>query len=101
MSILYEVNAAFIDPSIADDWVRWMVDEHISDVIEAGASSGRLLRVDSEDGSPRYSVLYEFASRDRLDAYVRDHADRLRAEGVRQFPLDKVRYHRRTGEFVG
>lgn len=98
MPILYEVNAEIRDPTIADDWARWILDEHIGDVVRAGAASGRLLRIDSDDDQSRFSVQYEFATRDALNAYLRDHAARLRAEGVRRFPLENVSYSRRIGE---
>lgn len=101
MAILYEVNAEFVDPTLAKSWVRWILDEHIGDVIDAGAESGELIRIDGNDEVPRFSIQYRFASRDGLDRYLRDHAARLRDEGTRRFPLDKVRYLRRTGEFVG
>ncbi len=100
MPILYEVNAEFVDPTIADDWVRWILTAHLADVVKAGASGGRLVRVDGEDGVPRFSVQYEFATRGGLETYLRDHAGRLRNEGTSRFPLDKVQYSRRTGEIL-
>lgn len=100
MSILYEVNAEFANASIADAWAKWVLDEHIADVVAAGASSGRLVRIDGDDDVPRWSAQYEFTSRATLDAYLRDHAPRLREEGTRRFPSEKVRYQRRVGEIL-
>ncbi|MCB9864345.1 MAG: DUF4286 family protein [Phycisphaerales bacterium] len=101
MPMLYEVNAEFIDPAIADAWAAWILDEHILDVIRAGARSGRLLRIDGDDDTPRFSVQYQFETREDLDRYLRDHSPRLRDEGLRRFPAEKVRYTRRIGEIVG
>lgn len=101
MPILYEVNAEFIDPAIADAWVAWILAEHILDVVRAGATCGQLIRIEGDDGVPRFSVQYQFESRDELDCYLRDHSPRLRDEGIRRFPLEKVRYTRRVGEFLG
>jgi Domain of unknown function (DUF4286) len=100
MPILYEVNAEFLDPTIVDAWVRWILDEHIADVVDAGADSGRLFRIESDDGIQRYSVQYQFAGRDVLEKYLQDHAPRLRDAGLRRFPLEEVRYSRRVGELI-
>jgi hypothetical protein len=98
--ILYEVTTELIDPEIVSAWSSWIVREHIADVMNAGASSGRLFRIDTDDGTPKFSVQYEFATRAALDAYLRDHAPRLRDEGMRRFSPEKVRYSRRVGQLV-
>ncbi|HPF41564.1 MAG TPA: DUF4286 family protein [Phycisphaerae bacterium] len=100
MSMLYEVNAEFDDPRIAESWETWILDEHIADVVAAGAESGTLLRVDSDDGVSRLSVHYRFSSRAALEIYLRDHSPRLRDEGLRRFPLEAVRYSRRVAAIV-
>lgn len=93
MSVLYEVTASVSDPAVAEEWVRWMRDGHIADVVRAGATSGRLLRV--EEGQGEFVAQYEFASRATLEGYFREHAPRLRAEGAGRFPPEKVRLTRR------
>lgn len=98
----YEVCVTFTDSQIADNWLAWMRDEHINDVIKAGAKTGRAILVDPENSSAslvtRMVAQYEFESRTAFDAYVRDHAPRLRAEGLKRFPTDQVTYQRRSGE---
>lgn len=98
--MLYEVTTEFIDPDVVSAWSNWIVREHIADVVKAGATSGRLFRIDTDDGSPRFSVQYQFASRAALDAYLRDHAPRLRDEGALRYSSEKVRYSRRIGQRV-
>ncbi len=94
----YEVTATLHDESIVEAWTRWMQGEHIADVVRAGACSGRLIRLDGE--TLRFAIQYEFDSREAFEQYLRDHAPRLRAEGVARFPADQVSYERRTGEFL-
>jgi uncharacterized protein DUF4286 len=96
--VLYEVTAILRDEDVARRWVRWILDEHIADVVRAGASRGRLLRID--DAPHTYVVQYEFASRDSLDDYLANHATRLRTEGARRFDANEVTYQRRTAAIV-
>lgn len=94
----YEVTATFADDHTANRWLAWLRDGHIAEVIRGGAARARIVRLDEP---PRtYVVLYEFASREIFDAYLRDHAPRLREEGLRLFPPPGVTYARRSGEVL-
>ena len=94
---LYEVTATIHDASAEQPWVDWILNRHIADVVAAGAECGRLIHVDTADGPPVYSVQYDFASRAALDAYLADHAPRLRDEGRAFFDESQITYSRRTG----
>lgn len=96
--VLYEVSAVFRDEETARRWVRWILEEHIGDVVSAGALCGRLVQLD--DAPRSYVVQYEFASRESVEQYLRDHAPRLREEGARRFDAAAVAYQRRTGVVV-
>ncbi|HKQ50238.1 MAG TPA: DUF4286 family protein [Phycisphaerae bacterium] len=96
--ILYEVTTILRDEGVAQRWVRWILDEHIADVVRAGAASGRLLHID--DAPHTYVVQYEFASRDSLNTYLSSHAPRLRAEGALRFDASEAAYHRRTATII-
>ena len=62
--ILYTVQCVFTgDPSVADDWVGWLREEHLQDVMAAGANSAELLRMDGDQLT--YEVRYRFPSRER------------------------------------
>ncbi|MDM7921567.1 MAG: DUF4286 family protein [Pyrinomonadaceae bacterium] len=80
--VFYEITATVAEP-IRNDWYRYMVDEHIPDLLAtrcfADASIGR-----SADG--RFRIWYEAHSRDDLDRYLRVHAERLRAHALQRFP---------------
>jgi len=96
--VFYEVTAAIQDLSILDDWVRWMGDEHLADVVAAGATRGRLIRIDGPTAT--FVCQYEFASRGALDRYLSEHAPRLRAEGTARFDAEQVAYSRHTGDIL-
>jgi hypothetical protein len=106
----YTVTATFDDPAIADEWVAWLRDEHVRDVIDAGAVDGEVVMLNSDEGyaasgsDPKRQtceVRYHFSDRAAFETYVRDHAPRLREEGLKRFPLERgIVYSRRSGEVV-
>ena len=96
--MFYEVAASFTDPATAESWQRWMLEEHMAEVLNCGASATRLVRLD--ESRLTFVAQYEFPSRHALDDYLVRHAPRLRAEGAKRFPPDCVTYTRRTGEIV-
>ena len=90
----------FTDTSVADRWVAWLREEHIADVMKAGAIGATIVRVDGDN--IRYDIRYVFDSRDEFEVYERDHAPRLREEGLARFPLSLgLSYTRAAGEIVG
>ncbi len=96
--VLYEVVATVHQPEQADAWVRWMLNEHIAEVVRAGAVSGRLIRL--TDSQHTFVSQYEFDSRAALDEYLARRAPELRADGARRFPPSSVSYARRTGDII-
>lgn len=96
--VVYEVTATLRDEHVARRWVSWILDQHIADLVRAGAASGRLLQID--DAPNTYVVQYEFASRAALDEYLAHHAARLRAEGALRFGTPDVIYDRRTASVL-
>ncbi len=98
----YTVACTFEDAAVAEEWIAWLRDEHLRDVCDAGAIDALVIRCDVEAGAkPRCEVRYRFTSRAAFDAYVRDHAQRLRAEGLKRFPPERgLAYERSTGEIV-
>lgn len=96
---LYTVACTLPDEELAEAWLAWLRDGHIADVCAAGALDARVVRLDASP--PRIEVHYRFASRAAFETYEREHAPRLRAEGLRRFPLDRgFVYERRVGEIV-
>jgi hypothetical protein len=99
-SITYTVTVAFDDSVLADEWLRWLTGGHIADVLAGGATDAELVELDGPTRA--FEVRYHFPSRAAFALYERDHAPRLRAEGLRLFPPEKgVTYRRSLGEVAG
>lgn len=81
-----------IDESIHDQWLDWMQNKHIKDVLATKKfTSARLVKVlvDEEMGGITYSVQYFAPSKQHLNEYHQQHADLLRQEGLKLF-ADKM-----------
>jgi hypothetical protein len=95
--IAYTVACAFTDESVCDRWCAWMVDTHYGDLLDAGAVRAELVRFGPLHAESRYL----FATREAFDAYERDHAPRLRADGLAHFPLSLgLTYTRSVGDQI-
>ncbi|WP_181444221.1 DUF4286 family protein [Pseudoxanthomonas sp. z9] len=96
MTIIYEVDLA-IDVDIAEAHARWL-DAHVREMLGfAGFLEAEILdRRDppAESGWVARCVRYRLADHASLDAYLRDHAPRMRAEGIARFG-EQVRASRR------
>ncbi len=88
--IIYNVTSN-IDAGIGEQWLAW-VKEHIPQVLATGHfTDAKLTKVLVKDpeGSVTYSVQYRAKSREALDNYYRNDADKLRQVAFRIFG-DKV-----------
>lgn len=97
-AIFYEVQATFRDAATATRWIDWLKSGHIADVLAGGATTGRVVRLDAPPLT--FAAQYTFPSRVVFDAYLRDHAPRLREEGLQRFPPSDVQYARRSGDIL-
>ncbi len=97
--IRYTVACTFVDANVARDWLAWLENGHLADVCACGAVSAEAVQMDGPGIT--YEARYLFPSREAFDGYERDHAPRLRAEGLEKFPLDLgLSYRRSVGESV-
>lgn len=97
----YTVIAEFDDPAVAAEWVGWLRDGHLADVIAAGALDAEVVAMEGAATPVAYEVRYRFADRASLERYFTEHAPRLRAEGLARFPPERgIRYRRSVGEAV-
>lgn len=95
----YTVRCELDDPAVAEAWIAWMRDEHLREVIEAGAREAMLVRLDGEPIA--CEARYVFESREAFERYEREEAPRLRRKGLEAFPLSRgLRYTRTTGAIV-
>jgi hypothetical protein len=101
--IAYTVTATLPDEATAREYIAWLEGGHIDQVIEGGAHSAMIVRTDPDNAGdlPRIEVRYIFSTREVFERYVREHAPRLRAEGLRKFgPERKIGFARSVGEIV-
>jgi hypothetical protein len=84
-SVLYEVNME-ADAAIEGPFDTWLRD-HIADLLQFdGFRSAEILQDSTQPpGRVRRIVQYRLRDQAALDAYLRDHAPRMRAQGVAKF----------------
>jgi hypothetical protein len=96
--LIYEVNLEY-DMAIAADYRAWLaahlaemlalpgfVDAQVQEVVEPKPTAGR----------SGLSVRYRVRDAESLEAYLRDHAPGMRADGKERFGEDGVRIRRRV-----
>lgn len=103
--IAYTVRASFTDPKVAERFLRWMTDEHLRDLLDAGAERAEAVKLDVESVGPAPVVecRYVFPDRPSYMKYVQEHAPRLRGRGLELFGpgpdgVPVVSYVRSVGE---
>lgn len=97
--VLYTVYCTLPDEATADTYLRWLREEHMADVCAAGALDAQAVRLDGE--TIRFAISYRFESREAFRIYERNHAPRLRAEGLAHFPAENgLSYKRSFGEIL-
>ena len=85
--IIYNVTTN-IHESVHDQWLKWMQEKHIKEVLATGKfSSARMVKVliEEEMGGTTYSIQYTTDSKDTLEKYYQEDAPRLREEGLTLF----------------
>ena len=78
--IIYNVTIK-ITSTIHADWLQWLKDEHVPDVIQTGcfthATILRLLEVDDAEG-PTYAIQYFAESKGLYNNYIETYAAIMR-----------------------
>jgi hypothetical protein len=80
--ILYNVTVN-VDKDAEIEWLSWMRETHIPDVLATGMFlENKLYRIlhDSEDGSINYSVQYFAENMDKLNEYMQVHSKKLQQD---------------------
>ncbi|WAC00811.1 DUF4286 family protein [Lacinutrix neustonica] len=88
--IIYNVTIN-IDDSIHEEWLQW-IKEHIPQVLATGKfKEAKLTKVlvDEDLEGQTYSIQYRAHSRETLEAYYTEDAERLRGDGLKRF-ADKM-----------
>jgi len=85
--IIYNVTIK-VDHSIANDWLQWLNNEHIPDMIGTGcfihAKVLRLIETDDEEGIT-YAVQYSAADKRTYDDYIRNFSEGMRKKGIEKW----------------
>lgn len=84
--IIYNVTVN-IDHEVHDDWVQWMRETHIPDVMATGYFlENRFAKVLADDqGGTTYAIQYLCNNMIDLDEYQREHAPKLQKEHTERF----------------
>lgn len=82
--IIYNITVN-IDDSVHDEWLNW-IKIHIPQVLATGkfidAKLTKIL-VEEEMGGQTYSIQYKAPHRNALEDYYKNHAERLRQDGLK------------------
>ena len=85
--LVYEV-CVDVHPSVHADYRAWL-GAHVAGILALpgflGAETFERVEPVADDGWPALCVQYRVADDDALAAYLRDHAPRLRADGLARF----------------
>ncbi len=85
--IIYNVTVN-IHESVHQQWLLWMKNKHIPEVLATGKFSKAIfsrVMIDEEMGGTTYSTQYTTDSQATLEKYYTDDAPQLREEGLRIF----------------
>ena len=85
--IIYNVTT-HIEPSIEKEWLVWMKQKHLSDMLATQKfSKAKIFKVIGEEylGGLSYAVQYYCKSKNVLDAYLKNDAKLLQEEGNKKF----------------
>ncbi len=78
-----------IDGSAHDEWLKWMKEIHIPNVLATGkflnAKMNKVL-VEEEMGGATYSVQFTTTDMETLQKYYDEDATRLRNDAIKLFP---------------
>jgi hypothetical protein len=87
MSVVYEVNLA-VEAAVLDEYRAWL-RAHVDEILALPGFTGATLWdvVDPPPPAGQAHLCVQYALRDAaaLDDYLREHAPRLRADGVARF----------------
>ena len=82
--LMYIYNVTInIDESVHHDWLLWMKEEHIPAMLATGKFQKALMtriQIEEEMGGITYSVQYRTDSKETLQKYYQEDAEKLRAQ---------------------
>lgn len=84
--ILYNVTVS-IDDQVHDEWLKWMREVHIPDVMRTGMFvENRICRIHAyEEGGKSYSIQYLAENQAMFDRYQNEFAPALQEEHTKKY----------------
>jgi len=84
--ILYNVTIS-IDSAIQEEWLEWMKEVHIPDVMNTGLFlENKICRIHAhEEGGKSYSIQYLARSQKDFDRYEKEFAPKLQQEHTQRY----------------
>lgn len=84
--ILYNVTVN-IDEDVHDEWLQWMKEVHIPDVMNTGFFlENKICKILAEsEGGVSYAIQYLCNSMEDLEDYQKEHAPRLQQEHTERY----------------
>jgi hypothetical protein len=78
-AIIYNLTVK-VDAAIADAWLKWLLEEHIPEIMQTGCFHSskivRLLEVDDSEG-PTYAIQYGAESKADYNRYIAMHSSAM------------------------
>lgn len=78
--IIYNVTIK-IESSISNEWIQWMLKEHIPEMLKTKCFYTfrlvKILEIDDSEG-PTYAIQYHAESKSDYNRYIEIHADTMR-----------------------
>ena len=71
--IIYTVTATLPDANLAEEWLAWLRDGHIADLLAGGATSAKIIALDQPPLN--FEVRYRFPSRQSFERYERENRE--------------------------
>lgn len=89
--IIYNVTVSLADESIHDEWLQWMKEVHVPQVMQTGlfAESKMLRLLHEENNGITYAIQYRCPSLTHYGRYLNEFAPALQAETAKRYG-DKV-----------
>ena len=85
--IIYNVTVK-VDNDIAQNWVQWMKEEHIPELMKTGLFVDYrlcyLLEQDETEGKT-YTAQYFCDNMEHYNTYINEHASKMRQKGFERF----------------
>lgn len=86
-TFLYSVRSTFTNEAVRAEFLAWLREGHLADVVKAGAMDAEVVEFEPAGDAPgEVETRYHFATREAFEAYAAGPAVPLRAEGAARFP---------------